>query len=101
MKTNKWILAVVVGFILGYTIQKKTNQWIKPENALKMAKQKFQQQYDVSGSWIYMKPEQYQIHGLTYDVYHGGITKHVDGQHISLEFFVDAKTGSVIQTKTE
>ncbi|MFC4403615.1 PepSY domain-containing protein [Gracilibacillus xinjiangensis] len=100
MKTKQLVSALGIGILIGYTLRtKQEDLWIKPENALKLTKQKFQQHYDVSGSWIYMKREQFFQNGLSYEVYHGGITKHVDGEHIPLEFFVDAKTGTVIKTK--
>ncbi|KAB8138349.1 peptidase M4 [Gracilibacillus oryzae] len=99
---KQMLAAAGIGFLIGYAIKTRQEElWMKPEVVLKMTKKKFQQHYDVSGSWIYMKREQIYLNELNYEVYHGGITKHIDGNHIPLEFFVDAKTGTIIKTKSQ
>ncbi|SER95195.1 Predicted small secreted protein [Gracilibacillus ureilyticus] len=100
MKMKQLLSALGIGIVIGYAFRTRQEElWMKPEVALKLTKQKFQKHYDVSGSWIYMKREQLYLNDLSYEVYHGGITKHIDGKHIPLEFFVDAKTGTIIKTR--
>lgn len=100
MKFKDYAIAFGLGIVVGYLVkQKQEDDFIKPEVALKITRQRFQERYDVSGSWIYMKKEQLMINDLPYEVYHGGITKHIDGEHIPIEFFIDARTGTVVKTK--
>lgn len=98
MNWRKTLLAAGLGAVAGYLIkdQLSSTQNITPEKALKSAKDAFKQQGPVSGSWIYMKPEEIVKNGLNYTVYRGGVTKNVDGANRQLEFFVDANTGAVI-----
>lgn len=91
------VYAAGLGVVLGYTVKGQLiKQPIKPENALRLAKEAFKQQGPVSGSWIYMKPERLNKHELNYSVYRGGITRTIDSSSKQYEFFVDAKTGSII-----
>ncbi|UOQ86332.1 PepSY domain-containing protein [Gracilibacillus salinarum] len=96
---RKNIFIVVFAFIVGYILGKQLDQKqrLKPENVLKMVKAIYQRQFEVSGSWIYMKPELHQKNNIQYDVYHGGITKQIDGKDVPYEFFVDAYTGTLIE----
>ncbi|SFM09370.1 Predicted small secreted protein [Gracilibacillus orientalis] len=97
---NKKNTIIIAGsaFLLGYFLKQQQNekQRIKPEKALKIVKENFQENYEVSGSWIYMKSEPLQKNGLEYKVYHGGITKQFEEQYVPYEFYVDALTGTVI-----
>ncbi|WP_163539249.1 PepSY domain-containing protein [Gracilibacillus sp. YIM 98692] len=95
----KWLLPVILGFSLGFLIRKQVDdgQMMKPENVLKLVKSQFSTKYKVSGSWIYMKSQTLEKQGLAYEVYHGGITKHVNDSYIPVEFWADAKTGTIIE----
>ncbi|MDC3415803.1 PepSY domain-containing protein [Aquibacillus salsiterrae] len=98
MNWRKTLLAVGFGAIAGYLLkdQLENTQNITPEKALKSAKDAFKQQGPVSGSWIYMKPEEIVRNGLNYSVYRGGVTRNIDGTNRQFEFFVDANTGAII-----
>ncbi|WP_208585833.1 PepSY domain-containing protein [Gracilibacillus suaedae] len=98
MNKKNTIIIAGFAFMLGYFLrqQQSEKQRIKPEKALKAVKDYFQKKYEVSGSWIYMKSEPLQKNGLEYEVYHGGITKHIDSEYVPYEFYVDAYTGTVI-----
>ncbi|WP_018933609.1 PepSY domain-containing protein [Gracilibacillus lacisalsi] len=98
MNKKNTIIIAGFAFMLGYFLrqQQSEKQRIKPEKALKAVKDYFQKKCEVSGSWIYMKSEPLQKNGLEYEVYHGGITKHIDSEYVPYEFYVDAYTGTVI-----
>lgn len=99
MDWKKVAIAAGVGASVGYVLadQLSKRQTVTPEKALKSAKESFKQQGPISGSWIYMKPEEFVKNGLTYTVYHGGITRTIDGENAQYEFYVDAETGSIIE----
>lgn len=92
------ILALGIGTVLGYFLKQQLDQYqnVSPEKALNKAKDAFRKVGPISGSWIYMKPEQIEKNGLLYDAYRGGVTRNVDGENIQYEFFTDAETGTVI-----
>jgi len=98
---RKTLLALGLGFVAGYVVKQQLNQYqsISPEEALERAKNKFRQLGPINGSWIYMKPEQIEKNGLTYDVYRGGVTRNIDGENIQFDFYSDIDTGTVIDTK--
>ncbi|TXL60567.1 peptidase M4 [Cerasibacillus terrae] len=100
MSKKKVILAAGLGVAAGYLAKKQMDQYQKttPEKALKQAKETFKQQGPISGSWIYMKPEQVERNGLFYDAYRGGITRNIDGENKQYEFYVDVDTGAVIDS---
>lgn len=82
--------------------QVESKQKISPEKALLMAKDTFKKTGPISGSWIYMKPEEVHLHGLLYTAYRGGITRDVDGKNHQYEFYTDVTSGTVIRaTQTE
>ncbi|GGM26300.1 peptidase M4 [Paraliobacillus quinghaiensis] len=100
MNWKNIICAAGIGAVIGYAAKDQmTKQPIKPENALKLAKEAFKKHGPVSGSWIYMKPETFTDNGLDYSVYRGGITRTIDNLNKQFEFFVDANTGSIIDVK--
>lgn len=101
MNVRKTLLALGLGFVAGYVVKQQLDQYqsITPEEALERAKNKFRQLGPINGSWIYMKPEQIEKNGLTYDVYRGGVTRNIDGENIQFDFYADIDTGAVIDTK--
>ncbi|WP_066195074.1 MULTISPECIES: PepSY domain-containing protein [Gracilibacillus] len=89
-----FMLGCLIGFLIGQTRQK--NKPLKPETVLRTVKKNISEHTEVSGSWIYMRIEPFRQHDINYHVYHGGITKHVHGEHIPYEFYVDAYSGTVL-----
>ncbi|MBB6452157.1 putative small secreted protein [Salirhabdus euzebyi] len=88
-------VGAIIGFIASKTVE--INNMLSPEKVLKMTKEKFKQQGPINGSWIYMKPDTLTKEHFTYDVYHGGISRLINGETIQYEFYVDAYTGSIIE----
>lgn len=100
MNWKKTLVALGFGVAAGYFLKSKLNELpVQPEQALKLAKEKFKEGGAVSGSWIYMKSERLALHGLNYLVYRGGITRTIQGENQQYEFYVDAYTGSIITTE--
>lgn len=100
MSFKKTVIATGLGIAAGFIIKQQLDQYqnASPENVLNKAKEAFKQQGPISGSWIYMKPEEVEKHGLTYTVYKGGVTRNIDGENIQYEFYADTNTGSIISS---
>ena len=98
MSKKKVILATGLGVAAGFVIKQQLDQYqtITPEKALNNAKETFKKKGPISGSWIYMKPEEVEKNGLLYHAYRGGITRNIDGENKQYEFYVDVDTGAVI-----
>lgn len=97
---RRTIFAVGLGVIAGFLIKQQLDEYtnITPEKALENAKEAFKKQGPISGSWIYMKPEEVEKNGLTYTTYRGGITRNLDGESKQYEFHTDVETGAVIDS---
>ena len=98
MKRRNIILAASIGFAVGYLVKSQldTRNTITPEKALSNAKEAFKRNGPISGSWIYMKPEEVEKNGLIYNAYRGGITRNIDGENKQYEFYVDLETGGIV-----
>ncbi|MBP1968931.1 putative small secreted protein [Virgibacillus natechei] len=98
MRLRQVVLATGIGLIIGYLAKQQVTHYQKvtPEKALKQAKDTFKKNGPISGSWIYMKPEEVEKNGLLYNAYRGGVTRNVDGQNKQYEFYVDVDTGAVV-----
>ncbi|MGM8365874.1 PepSY domain-containing protein [Virgibacillus sp. W0181] len=95
---TRTIVSIGIGITIGYILkqQLQTYQKVTPEKALIMAKETFKKSGPISGSWIYMKPEEIEQNGLLYTAYRGGITRNIDGKNHQYEFYTDVQTGAVI-----
>ncbi|TMN23764.1 peptidase M4 [Lentibacillus cibarius] len=100
MKARNAVIVAGAGIAAGFLVKQQLDRYqkITPEKALKKAKEAFNKQGPISGSWIYMKPEEYEKNGLLYNAYRGGITRNIDGENKQYEFFIDVDTGAVIES---
>lgn len=98
MRKRNLVLAAGIGVAVGYLLTTQLQSEIKvtPEKALSNAKEAFKKNGPISGSWIYMKPEEIEKNGLIFNAYRGGITRNVDGNNNQYEFYVDIETGGVV-----
>ncbi|MCA0972758.1 PepSY domain-containing protein [Halobacillus litoralis] len=98
MNWKKVALAAGVGALAGYVVKEQlsNSQSVTPEKALKIAKEAFKKQGPISGSWIYMRPEELNKNGINYDVYRGGVSKQEDGKTSQFEFYIDTETGTIV-----
>lgn len=100
MNTKRLLIAAGAGAAAGYLIKQQVDhlQKVTPERALKHAKESFKKSGPISGSWIYMKPEEVEKNGLLYKAYRGGVTRNIDGENKQYEFYVDVDTGAVVNS---
>lgn len=98
MRIRRNIFIALLGMIIGYLVKSQIDKYqsTTPETALKNAKEAFKKQGPISGSWIYMKPEDIEKNGLIYNAYRGGVTRNVDGENKQFEFYADVETGAII-----
>ncbi|MDX5474203.1 MAG: PepSY domain-containing protein [Bacillaceae bacterium] len=100
MKCRTFLLGVSVGAAAALLINEATkSQPIKPEKALKIAKDAFKQKGPVDGSWIHMVPEDYYVNEIPYKVYKGGISRRNNGTLEQYEFVVNLKDGNLLDVK--
>jgi predicted small secreted protein len=98
MKWRTFLIASIVGAAAGYAITKKKTEWISPERALKILKERAGKQFSISGAWIIVNREDEEVNNLPYTVYKGGFSHSIEGIPAShFEFMIDAQTGSVLQ----
>lgn len=96
-KRKNFLIGAGFGFLLGYIIMEQIDkQQMTPERALQVAKEKFQENWPINGSWIYVKPETIERNDLTYETYRGGISRNVDGENTQYGFYIDIDTGAII-----
>ncbi|ALX48418.1 PepSY domain-containing protein [Lentibacillus amyloliquefaciens] len=100
MKARNAVIAAGAGLAAGFLVKQQLDRYqtITPEKALKQAKETFKKQGPISGSWIYMKPEEVERNGLLYNAYRGGVTRNLDGENKQYEFYIDVDTGAVIDS---
>lgn len=98
MKLKRAVLVAGLGVAVGFLAKQQIDNYqkITPEKALKNAKETFKKNGPISGSWIYMKPEEVEKNGLQYHAYRGGVTRTIDGENKQYEFYVDVDSGAVI-----
>ncbi|MBP2259169.1 PepSY domain-containing protein [Virgibacillus alimentarius] len=100
MSKRNILFVAGLGFAAGFIAHQQMNHYQKvtPEKALKQAKEAFKKAGPISGSWIYMKPEEIEKNGLMYNAYRGGVTRNIDGENKQFEFYVDVETGAIIDS---
>lgn len=98
MNWKSFIAGAVIGIIGSYAAKEIISQRAKisPEKVLENVKKQFNQNGQITGSWIHMAAEPYEKQQIHYQVYKGGISKNVDGKSEQYEFAADATTGTLI-----
>jgi predicted small secreted protein len=98
MKWKTLVLGAAAGFAAGYATKQVLEQsgYSSPEKVLETVKSTVKKDGRIYGSWILMKPENYEKYDLDYQVYKGGITRHNNGKREQFEFIADATTGTII-----
>lgn len=100
MKWKTFLLGAGVGVAAALLVHQATkDQPIKPEKALKIAKDAFKQKGPVDGSWIHMVPEKYFRNEIPHDVFRGGISRRVNGELEQYEFIVDKLNGTILDVQ--
>src|SRR5690625_6798234 len=101
MKNRNIVISLISGFVIGFILRDQLDrlQKLTPEKALQYAKETFQKNSPINGSWIYMKPKKLEKNGLVYNTYQGGISKNIDGINKQFEFFSDVEPGTIIDVR--
>jgi predicted small secreted protein len=98
MKWKTFLIAGLAGAAAGYMITKTKTEWITPEKALKLIKDKASEHFSISGAWIVVTREEKNVHNMLYTVYKGGFSHSIEGMPaVHYEFLIDAQTGTVLQ----
>lgn len=99
---NPWLLPLTLGTsgILGFLAGKLFGQrTITADQILKVIRDDFKREGQVTGSWINQKKIPYQRFAVRTDAYEGGITRLEDNVPVDYQFIADAKTGSLLSLK--
>jgi predicted small secreted protein len=98
MNWKSFVFGLGIGAAGGYLLKEKLDdsRLISAEKVLKDVKLTFKKEGSIDGSWIGMKPEDYQKHHVSTKVYKGGISRRKDGELEQYEFVADAYTGTVV-----
>ncbi len=102
MKWKDFALGIVAGVAAGaaaYAVAQKYTEHTPADDVLENVKEAFSKEGPIDGSWIVMKPEQYDGLIAPMNVYRGGISRMRDGQLEQFEFLADAKTGTVVNVE--
>lgn len=97
-KTLLFLLGLGIGAAVGFLAKEQLDakKTLSPDKALQLAKETFQKNGPINGSWIYMKPETIERNGLTYHTYRGGISRNIDGENKQYDYYIDIETGAII-----
>ena len=98
MNWKSFMFGIRIGAVGGYFLKEKfdDSSFISAEKVLRDIKLSFKKEGTIDGSWIGMKPEEYQKHSVSTKVYKGGVSRRKDGDLEQYEFLADAYTGTVI-----
>lgn len=100
MNLRDFLLGVTTGLAAAVII-KEASERIQPymsaNQVLNDIKEAFRKESPIDGSWIYMKPENFNNGVTTIPVYRGGISRVVDGEVENIEFAADARSGVIVE----
>ncbi len=101
MAIKRFVVGVGLGLAVGYFLRPTIErERMTPERALKEVKKTVARTHAISGSWIHMLPETIERNHITYDVYRGGLSTTTEAGTVQYDFFVDTKTGTLIDLQT-
>jgi predicted small secreted protein len=99
---KKFIFGASIGAATALLLQSQLNkEYLSAEKALRLVKDSFKKDGPIEGSWIKTDIETVESDETIYSVYKGGVSKEVDGELTHYDFSVDAKTGALVEVKTE
>ncbi|MDT9024970.1 MULTISPECIES: hypothetical protein [Rossellomorea] len=98
MNWKSFMIGIGIGAVGGYFLKEKLDDsnMVSAEKVLRDVKLSFKKEGNIDGSWIGMKPEDYQKHSVITKVYKGGVSRRRDGELEQYEFLADAYTGTVV-----
>jgi predicted small secreted protein len=96
MNWKNVITGFAAGFAAAYAIQQKRSS-LSSDEALQIVKQAFKQNGSIDGSWIHTTTKILQKHGMAFEGFNGGISRTVDHEQEHYEFFIDRKSGAILE----
>lgn len=98
MNWKSFIAGAAAGLIGGYCLSEKMQKRIplSGEKVLADVKSAFKKDGRIDGSWMQMKPEDFQKYAIKTKIYRGGISTNQNGKRQQFEFIADAYTGTVL-----
>ena len=100
VKLRDFAIGVVVGLATAVIIKEVSDRALPYKSAdevLAALKQQFKKDGHIEGTWVYMKPEQFENGYTSIPVYRGGITQIIDGESKTYEFVADAYQGILLE----
>jgi predicted small secreted protein len=100
VKLRDFAIGVVVGLATAVIIKEVSDRALPYKSAdevLASLKQQFKKDGHIEGTWVYMKPEQFQNGYTSIPSYRGGITQVIDGESKTYEFVADAYQGILLE----
>jgi|SRR5690606_32341748 len=102
MNLRDFMLGVTTGLAAAVLIKEASERiqpYVSANQVLNNIKEEFRKESPIDGSWIYMKPEDFNNGITTIPVYKGGISRIVDGETENFEFAADARSGVIVDLK--
>lgn len=102
MNFRDFAIGVAVGLATAVLVKEVSDRTLPYKSAnevLASIKEQFKKDGPIDGSWVYMKPEQYDNGYMSTPVYRGGISQLINGQSKTFEFVADAFNGIILDVK--
>ncbi len=100
MKLRDVAIGVVAGFAAAIIIKEISDKAVPYKSAdevLANVKAQFKKEAPIDGSWVYMKPEQFDNGYAVIPVYRGGISRTSNDESFTYEFVADAHQGILLE----
>lgn len=100
MKLRDIAIGVVAGLAAAIIIKEISDKAVPYKSAdevLAKIKAQFKKEAPIDGSWIYMKPEEFDNGYAVIPVYRGGISRMSNGESFTYEFVADAQQGILLE----
>ena len=98
MKLRTIVLGVAMGLAASYLVYRYRQSQEAPNEILRTIKNTLKKDLSISDSWILLNPITHECNQHIFEVYQGGIRGKHNQKDISLEFFIDTKTGELIDS---
>jgi predicted small secreted protein len=96
MKWRNLLTGFAIGFTAAYAI-KQNQSSLSSSEALYIVKQAFKQNGTIDGSWIHTTTKILQKHGMVFEGFNGGIIRTINNEQEHFEFFIDRKSGAILE----
>ena len=102
MKLRDFIIGAIVGaaaVVIAKEVVDRTVPYKSADAVLAKIKEQFKQDGPIDGTWVYMKPEDFNTGYATVPAYRGGITRIINDEPITFEFVADAVNGLLLDVQ--